>query len=206
MRPTVSIIITVYNQADLIIRALDSVPRRDDIEVVVYDDCSTDGTFEAVKKYAAFHPQAHIRLYSTGENIGIGLTKNLLYETARGEYIHQLDSDDRLNTAVYEQVIDTMLTGEDIVYINLVTNSGEVYRLCEGNKRYYCAGIARFIKRDFIGDTRCPDVRKAEDWYFNEDLLRKNPTERFTDMNAYLYNYPRAGSLTDLAVKELRGK
>ena len=206
MTPKVSIIITVYNQADLIIRALDSIPRRDDIEVVIYDDCSTDGTFERVRKYAAFHPNLRIRLDSTPKNIGIGLTKNLLYEAATGEYIHQLDSDDALDTVIYSQVIDTMLNGEDMVYINLVTNSGEVYRLCEENKRYYCSGIARFIRREFIGDTRCPDVRKAEDWYFNEDLLKKNPTEKFTNMNAYLYNYPRVGSLTDLAVRELRKK
>ena len=206
MTPKVSIIITVYNQAELIVRALDSIPRREDIEVVVYDDCSTDGTFDVVRKYAAFHPKANIRLYKTEKNIGIGLTKNLLYESARGEYIHQLDSDDALDTQIYAQVIDTMLTGEDMVYINLVTNSGEVYHLCEENKRYYCSGIARFIRREFIGDTRCPDVRKAEDWYFNEDLMKKNPTEKFTNMNAYFYNYPRVGSLTDLAVRELHRK
>jgi len=196
----VTIIISVYNQADLITKALDSIPRRNDIQTIVYDDCSTDGTYEVVKNYIHDHPEMYISLYSTPENIGIGATKNLLYEAAEGEYIHQLDSDDRLDTKLYEKAMDC-LNGEDMVYINLVTNTGEIFRLKEENKRYYCSGIARFIRREFIGDTRCPNVRKAEDWYFNEDLLAKHPTEKFTNINAYLYNYPRVGSLTDKAVK-----
>ena len=39
----ISIIIPVYNQEELVIRALDSIPKqRDDIEVMVIDDGSTD--------------------------------------------------------------------------------------------------------------------------------------------------------------------
>ena len=41
MRPKLSILIPVWNQEELVIKALDSIPRRDDIEVLAYDDGST---------------------------------------------------------------------------------------------------------------------------------------------------------------------
>ena len=43
----VSIIIPVYNQEELVIMALDSIPKqREDIEVIVIDDGSTDDTLK----------------------------------------------------------------------------------------------------------------------------------------------------------------
>jgi glycosyltransferase involved in cell wall biosynthesis len=42
--PKVSVIIPVYNQEVLVLKALDSIPTRDDIEIIVIDDGSTDDT------------------------------------------------------------------------------------------------------------------------------------------------------------------
>ena len=39
-----SVIIPVYNQQDLIIKAINSIPVRDDLEIIVVDDASTDKT------------------------------------------------------------------------------------------------------------------------------------------------------------------
>ena len=202
MTPKVSIIIPVWNQEELVIRALDSIPRRDDIEVVVVDDASTDKTLPNVLAYVDAHPDMVIRVYHNAENKGLGYTKNVCYDNAKGEYIHELDSDDYLYTGAYSRAID-QIRGEDIVYFNLVMNNGFAIRLNEGNKHGYCAGIARFYKRSFLGDSRCPEIKAGEDWYLNEELLAKPHTEKFTDINAYHYNFPREGSLFDLMVKGL---
>ena len=45
----VSIIMAVYNQPELVVRALDSVPRRNDIELIIIDDGSTDTSYEVLK-------------------------------------------------------------------------------------------------------------------------------------------------------------
>ena len=45
-----SILIPVYNQEDLVIKAINSVPERDDIEIIVVDDASTDKTVENLRK------------------------------------------------------------------------------------------------------------------------------------------------------------
>ena len=44
----VSVIIPVYNQEELIIRCLDSIPKRDDIEIIVINDGSTDKTLHTL--------------------------------------------------------------------------------------------------------------------------------------------------------------
>lgn len=197
MSVKVSVIIPVWNQEQLVIRALDSIPRRDDIEVVVVDDASTDNTLKNVLEYVDAHPDMKIRVFQNAENKGLGYTKNVGYDNALGEYVHQLDSDDYLYTDEYSRAID-MIDGEDMVFINLVINSGAVFTLEWNTKHGYCGGTTKFVKRSFLGNSRCPEIRAAEDYPLNEELLEKPHTEKFTHINAYHYNYPREGSLYDL--------
>ena len=201
MTPKVSIIVPVWNQEKLVLTALDSIPRRDDIEVLVYDDGSTDSTFINVRDFRTAHPEMNIVLLYGKENKGVAAAKNVLYEAATGEYIHELDSDDYLYTAEYERALDE-LDGTDIVYIDLIANGGVSFALTEESKHGYCAGTARFYKRSLIGKTRCPEDKKAgEDWFFNEEILKKPHTEKFTGIKAYHYNFPREGSLYDRMIK-----
>lgn len=201
MTPKVTIIVPVFNQEKLVLTALDSIPRRDDIEIIVYDDGSTDSTFINVRDFRVAHPEMNIVLLYDKENRGVAWAKNMLYEAATGDYIHELDSDDYLYTSEYERALNE-LDGTDIVYIDLVANNGINFVLNETSKHGYCAGTARFYKRSLIGKTRCPVDKKAgEDWFFNEEILEKPHTEKFTHIKAYHYNFPREGSLYDLLIK-----
>ena len=47
----VSLIMTVYNGAEFIKNALESIPVRSDIEIIFVDDGSTDDSFEIMKEY-----------------------------------------------------------------------------------------------------------------------------------------------------------
>lgn len=195
-----SVIIPVYNQEKLVVKALDSIPIRDDIEVIVCNDKSTDNSLEVIKEYKTTHPRLNMRIIENEVNIGLGATKNVLFDNARGEYINQLDSDDYLYTEEYNKVID-MLDGSDMVYVNLQKNDGDILRITPETKWNICGGPARFIRREFLGDTRCYPIRAAEDLYLNGMLLGKKPTELFTDITTYHYNFPREGSLSDMLIK-----
>lgn len=46
-----SVIIPVYNQEDLVLRAIKSIPNLDEIEIIVVDDCSVDNTLKNVEKF-----------------------------------------------------------------------------------------------------------------------------------------------------------
>lgn len=195
-----SIIVPVYNQEELIIRALNSIPKRDDIEIIVVDDCSTDMTFKNCVQWKREHQDLDISIVKLPENKGLGNAKNVGYDSSHGEYVNQLDSDDYLITSEYERVIDE-LDGTDMVYCDIQINSGDIFHIDKDTQSQYCSGCARFIKRDFLGDTRCPTIRATEDWYLNDSLQKKPHTDKFTGIVAYHYNFPRDGSLYDQYIK-----
>lgn len=197
-----TIIVPVYNLEDLVVRALDSVPRGQDLEVLIIDDGSTDNTYKVCKKYAKDHKDLDIRIIRLKENKGLGNAKNVGYDNAHGDYINQLDADDYLYTDVYERVI-AQLDGSDIVYQNMRVNSGDIWMINEGNKHQWCGGPWRFIRREFLGDKRCPAIRATEDWYLNEELQAIPHTDNFTHLVGYHYNWPREGSLCDLKERGL---
>ena len=43
--------------------------------------------------------------------------------------------------------------------------------------------------------------RAGEDWHLTQKLIEKKPTEKFTGIVGYHYNFPREGSLYDLLIK-----
>lgn len=197
-----TIIVPVWNQEELVIRALDSVPRIDGIEVLVCDDGSTDNTLENVKQYAKDNPDIRIRIISNLENMGLGYTKNRLYDNARGEYIYELDSDDYLLTDEFKQAMP-WLDGTDLVFVNLRINSGETLVLNENSKNTWVGGASKFIRREYLGNIRCENVRVFEDVVVNKGIMSKPHTEKFTGLTVYHYNHPREGSLCWLGSRGL---
>jgi len=201
-----SVIVPVYNQEELVIRALDSIPKRDDIEILIIDDCSTDNTLENCQKWKEQNTDRDVKIIHLEVNEGLGNAKNVGYDNASGEYVNQLDSDDYLYTEEYNKVVD-MLDGTDIVYMNLKKNDGLVFELNPESQKSLCSGCARFIRKEFLGDTRCPKIRAAEDWHLNEALQQKPHTDKFTGITGYHYNFPREGSLYDQLIKgEISGE
>ena len=193
----VSVLIPVWNQEKLIIRALDSVPWREDIEILVCDDGSTDATSSAVARYMAEYPDRNISFFRQPVNRGAGAARNVLLDRAQGEYIASLDSDDRLFPEGFEKAMEE-LDGTDIVFITWKTNTGHVPTLGTDNKNYYAGLSLRLIRRVFLGELRCDELRWAEDKSLSLKLDRLPHTEKFTNIVAYHYNYPREGSLVNL--------
>lgn len=195
-KPRLSVLIPVYNQEDLVFKAINSVPDRPDIEIVICDDKSTDNTLDRLKM--AFKDNPRITILENEVNKGVGYTSNRCIDEARGEYICQLDSDDYF-LPEFNQIIDN-LDGTDITYFDLRINSGDIWELTPRNRHLLC-GQVKVIRREFVGDTRNPELRANEDAYFTRDLLKKNPTEKYSKIVAKHYNFPRVGSLTYLKNK-----
>lgn len=191
-----SVLIPVYNMENLILRAIKSIPPLKDIEIIVIDDCSTDDTLEIVRLYQQYSPQNIVVLHNA-ENRGVGYSVNKGLDFARGEYVVLLGSDDYFIDLF---VLDE-LDGTDMIYFDLVTNDGSVFHLSQESK-FWFSGSVKFIKRSFIGETRVPDMRQGEDWYFYNALMKKKPTEKFLNRVLKHYNYPREGSLSWKATHE----
>lgn len=94
--PDVSVIIAAFNAQDTIARAIDSALHQEGVtvEVVVIDDCSTDGTLEVARSFAS----APVRVVALEENRGPGGARNAGLEAARGRWVAVLDADDMIHS------------------------------------------------------------------------------------------------------------
>ena len=92
MAPRVSIVIPAYNTERYIGRAIESslAQTERDLELLVVDDASTDGTVDVVKSFS----DRRLRLMGNERNRGPGYTRNRAIREARGEWVALLDSDD----------------------------------------------------------------------------------------------------------------
>ncbi|MGX1758713.1 bifunctional glycosyltransferase/CDP-glycerol:glycerophosphate glycerophosphotransferase [Streptomyces lydicus] len=116
--PDVSVVVIVYNDADRLPTAVQSVLDQTlrDVEVVIVDDCSTDRSFEVAQRLAADHP-GRARAFQLPENSGgCGEPRNAGIQHTRGRYVMFLDSDDVLEPNACRNMLEAAeKTGSDIV-------------------------------------------------------------------------------------------
>jgi glycosyltransferase involved in cell wall biosynthesis len=96
IQPFFSIIITTYNRADILGRALDSlsVQTEKDWEAIIIDDASSDNTYNQVQPY--LKANAAFRYYRNTHS-GEAMSKNRGINLSTGKFISFLDSDDEYN-------------------------------------------------------------------------------------------------------------
>lgn len=102
----ISIVIPAYNTEMYIGRCLNSVCAQtyQDIEIIVINDASTDGTLQILKKYA--ERDLRIRIINQGVNKGNGIGRNTAIKEAKGEYIMFVDSDDYIDCNAVELLVE----------------------------------------------------------------------------------------------------
>lgn len=193
----VSVIIPVFNQEQLIIRCLNSIPKRNDIEIIVVNDGSTDNTLKRLYEYKRKEYQK-LNIISYKENHGVSYARNKALDKAKGLYVVFIDSDDYIYPDVFNDIADNDLKFVDIVFYNMLDNEGNEY-IVDKHRTMNRVGAFKFISREFIGDTRYKvNLQVGEDAWFHEALMLKSPTIVCTGKLMYRYNYPRKGSLTNL--------
>jgi len=112
-----SICIATYRRADFIGRTLDSIlPQLGrDVELLVVDGCSPDGTPEVMAKYVTSHP--HLRYVREDVNSGIDGDYDKAVSYARGEYCWLMTDDDLLVEGAVQRVL-SHLHDVDLVVVN----------------------------------------------------------------------------------------
>ena len=101
--PLISIIIPVYNTEKYLRKCLASVCAQTlkDIEIIVVNDGSTDGSLSIIEEYVA--KDKRIKLINE-ENSGQSSARNLGIEIATGQYIGFVDSDDWIEKEMFEKL------------------------------------------------------------------------------------------------------
>src|SRR6202158_286660 len=109
-----SILIPVYNERTVVERCLSLVltaplPESMERELVIVDDCSTDGTFAILQRLAAAFPQ--IRLYQHPGNRGKGAAVRTAIQQATGDFSLIQDADLEYDPAEYPVLLKPLLDG-----------------------------------------------------------------------------------------------
>lgn len=194
----VSVIVPVYNTESYLRRCLDSLVRQTlkDIEIIVIDDASTDGSLGIIKEYVnQYH---NIKVISLEENIGVGMARNLAIDIASGEFIAFCDSDDYLDDGRLEYLYSYSQENDIIYGVRVIHGLDGVMR--KAKNPYGHVIIKSIIRREFIKKykIRFPDLKKGEDTVFTKKLLSHKPMIYYAPDNGVYYHYcKRIGSLSD---------
>lgn len=114
----ISVIIPSYNSVNTIERALDSVrlQKLKPDEIIIVDDCSTDGMSGVVKQWAERH-RIDVKLLHTDTNRGPAGARNLGISSASGDWIAFLDADDEWLPHRLSMQHDVLQWFDDIAFI-----------------------------------------------------------------------------------------
>lgn len=128
MNPKVSVCMISFNQAAFIAKALDSVLMQQvpfDYEIVIGDDCSTDGTAEMIRDYQRRWPGKFVPILRP-KNVGMCRNFKDTVEHCRGEYVAFLEGDDywtdpdklRLQVAYLDEHRDCVICHHRVDYMS----------------------------------------------------------------------------------------
>lgn len=204
--PTVSVIITVYNRAHLLHRALDSVVAQTfkDIEILVIDDCSHDDPYLVIKEYN----DARIKYIRQKENQGVAAARNRGLREARSPFVAFLDDDDEWFPEKLSKQVEVFLqsspevgliyTGVETVMdeghteIHTPAERGNVYRRLLV-KNCIHGGSSSMIRRNLIAnigffDEKLLAIEDYDYWlrisrYYHFDFIEE-PLVRYHDIRA----------------------
>ena len=96
-----SVIIPVYNTVEYLRECVESVlaQTQKEIEIILIDDGSDDGSWEMAQEYARNYPFIHAERQ---EHLYQGTARNRGLKMAKGEYVYFMDSDDAILPALFE--------------------------------------------------------------------------------------------------------
>lgn len=213
MMPKLTIAVAIYNLEDCLERCLNSLLNqtiKNDIEILLVNDGSTDNSELICKKYIEKGLNAKLINKTNG---GITSVRNFTIEKAQGKYLLMIDGDDWLERNTIETIfkniedVDLLCFGFNWIFKNRIVIDE---RFIE--EKYYSKDIANTIFKNEINTSvwnkvfkvellkqnniSFPEIRGAEDYIFVYDYL--NICKKVKKITGNLYNYyQREGSLSN---------
>lgn len=214
----VSVIIPVYNGERYIEKSIKSVLDQSfrDIEIIIVDDGSTDGTANIIKKY-------NVR-YIYQNNKGPSAARNRGIKEAKGEYISFLDADDIYYPLKIEEQVQILekFKDVDLVYnaVNVIDGDDEVlltlsaeveldskedfYAYCLFRQPIPCPPSIMVRRKCFDKVIYPENLVNAEDYFF---ILEMAKYFKFKYIDKILYLYRRhQGNLTNNHVLQVKNE
>lgn len=206
----VSVIIPIYNVEAYLSQCLDSVIAQtySNLEVLLINDGSTDGSLTIANQYAANDPRIVV---VDKPNEGVAATRNVGIGEARGEYVQFVDADDWIQHDMIQQMLNTALKCNcDIVSCGdilefsdgktiisnpikedvLLRDCSQILSIFLEHKLMNGALRTKLFKRSlFNGLQFDPDVSYGEDALLVWKMLQRNPNISLAFVPESYYHY-----------------
>ena len=210
MQHKISVIVPVYNVCQYLDKCISSIcsQTHSNIEVILINDGSTDESQSIMAKYQSDRRVVCIHQ----DNAGVSPARNRGIETATGDYIGFVDSDDYIEKKMFEKLLSALLSADadmSVCNYNLVYDKNVVYKYTKmqnetadvyqdvyGYFSKHCARPkpnnyiwTRLYKADIIrnSNVRFENYRLADDTLFNFKLLPYIRKVAFVDDSFYNY-------------------
>ena len=121
-----SFIIPHKNTPKLLNRCLDSIPIRDDIQIIVVDDNSDNSRMPSIER-----KDVQVVLLSPEQSNGAGRARNIGMKYANGKWLLFADADDYYNNGFLEILDKYVNCDEDVIYFNAEYRDGETGKRLE---------------------------------------------------------------------------
>ena len=203
IKPLITVILPAYNGAKWIEKSIKSVLSQSflNFEFIIINDCSIDDSEEIILRLA--EQDKRIKYIKNEYNLGVQKTRNIALDKSLGEYIAEIDQDDKwidkdkLNKQVkfMENTIDYVLIGTGAVVVDV--NGAEIARYLmpktdlEIRKKILCANCfihsSVLYRSKLVKDMGGYTVEKMSE---DHDLwLRLGRVGKFTNFQTYSVSY-----------------
>lgn len=215
---SVSIIVPVYNVRPFLKRCLDSIIGQtyENIEVLLIDDGSNDGSGEICDEYAIFDPRVKVIHKSNG---GVSSARNVGLDCFNGDYVMFVDSDDVIEPDMVETLVDHASSTDseiiccllDVVEIDGTTRTltrGETFGKINSSEvisKYFddpfikdqmYGPFNKLFSRQLIDKHYFSDYRLGEDILFIFELLLDCNSVTIIDYIGYHYIHREGSAMT----------
>lgn len=206
MEPLISVIVPIYNAEQYIDRCLKSILKQtySNLEVLLIDDGSSDGSSSICKQYELSDNRVH---YYHQHNSGVSAARNKGLDIAKGEYIGFCDADDWIESDMYEVLYSMINSSQSDIAICSFTvdteqaegalhDDGEILlfsardAIIEMNRGVLFSGhlCNKLFRRSVISGTRLPlDIAIYEDMCFLSEVFAKCDQVAFRNVSEYHY-------------------
>lgn len=155
--PALSVVIPVHNAASTLARCLEALGRRDDVEVIVVDDGSTDGSGQLAASHGC-------RVLPTGARRGPAAARNRGAQEASSPLILFVDADVVVPPGAIQRVLDDFATHPEVAAVQSIyrcpgPHSNPSSRYQNDYYHYFCRRIPGIYTSVFA--TWCAGVRKG---------------------------------------------
>lgn len=210
-----TIMVPVYNKIECLKKYFLTIINQNfsDYEVVVVDDCSSDGSYEYLKKIEKMCDK--LTVYRNKKNLGIGETRNILVSKSEGKYLLSIDPDDYIEVSLLREINKYSSLDLDIIrFQNVIEPVGQKQIINEQGKNLYrysckptniisgeealllwCFGernINTFpwtyaIKKELFNGVYYPNTKVLEDFPITPYLIAKSSKAKAIDYVGYHY-------------------